>query len=144
MALHIIKLCVGAQSIQDLLDWHDHQAFSRLSLGLDPRPVCDTRMSPKRRDEVLKGGSLYWVIKGQILVRQEVEDIITLDDADGRSRCEIVLKHFHVQTAPQRRAAFQGWRYLAPKDAPADLTHVSGGEDLPEPLRKELLDLGAW
>jgi hypothetical protein len=99
MALHIIKLCVGAQSIQDLLDWHDHQAFTRLSLGLDPRPVCDTRMSPKRRDEVLNGGSLFWVIKGQILVRQEIEDIVTLDDVDGRSRCEIVLKHFHVQTA---------------------------------------------
>ncbi|GBF57130.1 hypothetical protein PbB2_00790 [Candidatus Phycosocius bacilliformis] len=144
MALHVIKLCVGAVSIQDLVDWHDHQAFSRLALGLDPRPVCDTRMTPKRRSEILDGGSLYWVIKGQILVRQEIEDIVTLEEADGRTRCEIVLKHHHILTAPRRRAAFQGWRYLQVKDAPPDLKNLDGGDELPEPLRKELLDLGAW
>ena len=144
MPLHIVKLAVGAANLQDLLDWHDQQAFTRLSLGFDPRPVCDTRMSPKRRDELLDGGSLYWVIKGQILVRHAIEDIVTLEDGAGKTRCEIVLKHFPIQTAPQRRAAFQGWRYLSPKDAPPDLKILEGGEELPDPLRQELLELGAW
>jgi hypothetical protein len=144
MAINIIKLCVGAISIEDLSNWQDRQTFMRTGLGLDPRPVCDTRMTPKRRDEVLAGGSLYWVIKGVILVRQSIEDIVTFDDEAGRSRCELVLNPELIRTAPQRRKAFQGWRYFQPKDVPADLTISTGGEALPEALRAELIDLGVW
>jgi hypothetical protein len=144
MAVNIIKLAVGAASIEDLEAWQRHQKRQRTMLGLDPRPVCDTRMTPKRAEDVLAGGSLYWVIKGVIIVRQIIEDIETFDDGGGRSRCEIVLNPTLVRTAPQRRKAFQGWRYLEPKDAPADLTITSGGEALPEKLRAELIELGAW
>jgi hypothetical protein len=144
MSLNIIKLCVGAVSIDDLVDWQDHQAKRRKALGLDPRPVCDTRMTPKRADEVTAGGSLYWVIKGIILVRQVIEDIETFDDGGGRTRCELILNPTLIRTAPQRRKAFQGWRYLATKDAPSDLTINVGGEALPDNLRAELIEIGAW
>ncbi|WP_284358384.1 DUF1489 family protein [Candidatus Phycosocius spiralis] len=140
----MIKLAVGATCLQDLLDWHEHQASTRQNLGLAPRPVCDTRMTPKRRDEVLDGGSLYWVIKGQILVRHPIEDIVTLEDGTGKTRCEILLQHDPIQTVPQRCSAFQGWRYLLAKDAPPDHKNLEGGEGLSEPLRQELFKLGAW
>jgi hypothetical protein len=144
MAINIIKLCVGATSIEDLADWQERLVYNRTGLGLDPRPVCDTRMTPKRADEVTAGGSLYWVIKGVILVRQAIEDIVTNDDGAGRSRCELVLNPTLVKTAPVRRKAFQGWRYFEAKDAPADLTVTVGGEALPEALRAELIELGVW
>jgi hypothetical protein len=144
MSVNIIKLCVGAQSIEDLAEWQMRQAVRRTALGVDPRPVCDTRMTPKRADEVTAGGSLYWVIKGVILVRQVIEDIETFEDSGGRSRCEFILNPQLVRTAPLRRKAFQGWRYFSPKDAPADLTINEGGEALPDALRAELIDIGAW
>jgi hypothetical protein len=144
MAINIIKLCVGAASLEDLVDWQEHQRLRRMVHGLDPRPVCDTRMTPKRADDVTAGGSLYWVIKGVILVRQRIEDIVTIDDEDGRSRCEFVLNPELIKTAPQRRKAFQGWRYLEIKDAPPDLSIAIGGEALPDELRSELIELGIW
>jgi hypothetical protein len=144
MPLHIVKLCVGAQSIEDLADWHKHQTYTRQSLGLDPRPVCDTRMTPKRAPEVLDGGSLYWVIKGVILVRQAIVDIATLEGEGGRSRCELVLDPTLVRTAPMKKKAFQGWRYFDPKDAPADLAQSLGGDSLPDALKRALIDIGAW
>jgi hypothetical protein len=144
MSLHIIKLCVGAISIEDLADWQAHQKVLRTRAGLDPRPVCDTRMTPKRRAEVLAGGSLYWVIKGVVLVRQCIEDIVTVEDEGGRSRCELILSPDLVRTAPLRRKAFQGWRYLLAKDAPCDITTPQGGEALPLGLRDQLLELGVW
>lgn len=144
MAINIVKLCVGAASIEDLSNWQQRQEYMRRGVGLDPRPVCDTRMTPKRAPEVMAGGSLYWVIKGVILVRQTIEDVVTFDDEAGRSRCEFVLNPELVRTAPQRRKAFQGWRYFEAKDAPPDLTIATGGDALPEELRAELIDLGVW
>ena len=98
-------------------------------------------MWPKRADEVLAGGSLYWVIKGVILVRQR---IIAIDDVvdDHGPRCGLFLDPELVRTAPQPRRAFQGWRYLEPKDAPADLGELKGGGELPEHLRRQLVELG--
>lgn len=144
MAISIVKLCVGAASIDDLASWQERQKIMRLRAGLNPRPVCDTRMTPKRAEEVTAGGSLYWVIKGVILVRQSIEDIVTFDDSAGRSRCEFVLNPELIKTAPQRRKAFQGWRYFEAKDAPPDLAIALGGEALPEDLRAELIELGVW
>lgn len=144
MALHILKLAVGADSVDDLVAWHDHQRRERARAGLDARPVCDTRMSPKRRDEVLDGGSLFWVVKGVVLVRQRILDIVEIRDPVPGGRCEIVLEAVHHRTAPQPRRAFQGWRYLKAEDAPVDLGASGGGGDLPEHLRRELIALGAW
>jgi hypothetical protein len=145
MALNIIKLAVGADSIEDLIQWHDWQMAERASRGLVAVPVCDTRMAPKRRDEVLGGGSLYWVIKGVVLVRQTITDIVVQTGEGGQTRCELHLEPVHHRTEPLRRKAFQGWRYLEPRDAPLDLGGpADGGGDIPDALRRELIDLGAW
>jgi hypothetical protein len=100
-------------------------------------------MWPKRAEAVLAGGSLYWVIKGVVSVRQRVVEIAQVRDDHGL-RCGLYLDAELVRTCPQPRRAFQGWRYLAPKDAPADLAEIQGGADLPEDLRRQLVELGAW
>jgi hypothetical protein len=144
MAINILKLSVGAETVQDIIDWHEWQTGERRRTGRDPRPVCDTRNAPKRRAEVLDGGSLYWVVKGIILVRQPILDIVSFQEADG-PRCEIVLARDYILTAPQPRRAFQGWRYLEVKDSPPDIAAGAGqASDLPEHLRRELIQLGAW
>jgi hypothetical protein len=137
MAIHIVKLCVGADSVEDLAEWQKGQIKKR------KRPVCGTRMWPKRVTDVLDGGSLYWVIKGVILVRQRIVEIAEVRDDHGL-RCGLWLDPKLVRTAPQPRRAFQGWRYLEPKDAPADLGDLKGGAELPEHLRRQLVELGAW
>ncbi|MDX2277580.1 MAG: DUF1489 domain-containing protein [Hyphomonadaceae bacterium] len=137
MTLHIMKLCVGADSVEDLAEWQNGQIKKR------KRAHCGTRMWPKRADEVLAGGSLYWVIKGVILVRQR---IVAIDDVvdDHGPRCGLYLDPELVRTSPQPRRAFQGWRYLDPKDAPPDLGDLKGGAELPEHLRRQLVEIGAW
>jgi len=101
-----------------------------------------TRQTPKRAAEVLDGGSLYWVFKGQILIRQRMLAIETI--ADGpRTRCEILLDEPLIATVPQPRRAFQGWRYFETKDAPADLAQGDAAE-LPQDLARQLREIGAW
>ena len=76
MTLHIIKLCVGAESIEDLAQWQAKRIKEQKKRGVKkPQLMHITRMTPKRKDEVLDGGSLYWVIKGQIAVRQKLLDL---------------------------------------------------------------------
>jgi hypothetical protein len=143
MTVHIMKLCVGADSVEDLAEWQIGQMKRAKKARKPVRPVCGTRMWPKRVEDVLAGGSLYWVIKGVISVRQ---GIVAIDDVtdDHGPRCGLYLDPNLVRTSPQPRRAFQGWRYLDPKDAPADLAALKGGADLPEHLRRQLVELGAW
>jgi len=143
MSLNIVKLCVGAESVEDLAEWQIGQIKRAKQAKLAPRPVCGTRMWPKRVTEVLDGGSLYWVIKGVVVVRQRIVEIAEVRDEHGL-RCGLYLDPHLQRTVPQPRRAFQGWRYLAPKDAPADLSATQGGADLPEHLRRQLVELGAW
>jgi hypothetical protein len=98
-------------------------------------------MVPKRRDEVLDGGSLYWVIKGYTAVRQPLIDIRPFVDGEGVSRCHLVYGQEMVLVSPRPRRAFQGWRYLDPKDAPPDIGKSASGE-MPDKLRRELAELG--
>lgn len=140
MPIHIVKLCVGADSVEELAAWQKHQVTTLKRRA----PVCGTRMWPKRVDEVMKGGSLYWVIKGVILVRQRIVEVAEVTDEHGL-RCGLWLDPKLVRTAPQPRRAFQGWRYLEAADAPADLeTRKGKGGELPEKLRAELVSIGAW
>lgn len=143
MTLHIIKLCVGADSVDDLAEWQIGLIKRARKEKRDPRPHCGTRMWPKRIEDVLAGGSLYWVIKGVISVRQRIVAIDHVTDHHG-PRCGLYLDPHLQRTVPQPRRAFQGWRYLDPKDAPADLTAAQGGADLPDHLRRQLVELGAW
>jgi hypothetical protein len=143
MTIHIVKLCVGADNVEDLAEWQIGQIKRAKAAKLRPNPVCGTRMWPKRVEDVLAGGSLYWVIKGVISVRQRIIAVDHVTDNHGE-RCGLYLDaHLH-RTVPQPRRAFQGWRYLEPNDAPADLDEAQGGADLPEHLRRQLVELGAW
>lgn len=143
MALHIIKLCVGADSVEDLREWATEKAFQAMAAGLEPHSYHVTRMVPKRADEVLDGGSLYWVIKGQVLARQKLLALEEFTDIDGINRCKLVLGPEVIETMPQPKRAFQGWRYYEAKDAPADLFGAQAGSaDLPADLKRELAELG--
>ncbi|MGF7161760.1 hypothetical protein FHS85_003401 [Rhodoligotrophos appendicifer] len=135
MTLHLIKLCVGCDSIDDLVQWQAERRARGEEIG------HTTRMFPKRRNDVLDGGSLYWVIRGQIQVRQEIIDLVSLVEHDGVSRCRIVLDPSLVIVRPTPRKAFQGWRYFDHADIPHDLG-IAIGEDIPPQMRKELLELG--
>ncbi|MGQ0531524.1 MAG: DUF1489 family protein [Caulobacteraceae bacterium] len=143
MTIHIVKLCVGADSVEDLAEWQIGQLKRAKKAKQRLNPVCGTRMWPKRAEDVLAGGSLYWVIKGVISVRQRIVAIDDVTDDHGQ-RCGLYLDTHLQRTVPQPRRAFQGWRYLNPKDAPTDLSEAQGGADLPEHLRRQLVELGAW
>lgn len=139
MTLHLIKLCVGAEKVEDLTDW---QATPQ-ARGPDGRPRHITRMWPKEGAQVLDGGSLYWVFKGLVLARQRVLALDEVVGADGVRRCALVLDPAVVRTLPQPRRPFQGWRYLKPADAPRDLAPGRDTEaPLPPELQAALADLG--
>lgn len=145
MALHLIKLCVGADSVADLKAWQDRVVAKPRRRDRPREPYHVTRMTPSRRDEVLGGGSLYWVVRRVIQVRQRIVDLVEVRGDDGIKRCAIVLDPELVLTKPAPRKAFQGWRYLAAEDAPADLAAAdAGGTELPEGLRRKLVEIGAW
>ncbi len=142
-SVHLLKLCVGTDSIAELADWHRRRGEEMRALGRDPRPVHVTRMWPKRADELIDGGgSLYWVFKGMVLGRQRILALDPRDGADGIRRCGIVLDAEIVPVVPQPRRPFQGWRYLRPEDAPRDLDAASAAAELPPKLMAELSDIG--
>lgn len=135
MSLHLIKLCVGADSVEDLQQWVDRR------IRAHGEQVHTTRMTPKRAEEIVGEGSLYWVIKGSILCRQRLVGIRPFTDAEGISRCDLILEPVIVRVQPRRRGPFQGWRYFEAKDAPPDLdSGVTKG--MPPELAKELAELG--
>jgi len=136
--INLLKLCVGADSVEDLLDWQHSQ---RAHWPKD-RAVHVTRMWPKREAEVLEG-SLYWVIKGVILARQRITDLQQVDLGDGISRCALVLDAEVIRTEAAPRRPFQGWRYLDHKDSPRDLPQGRAKDDpLPPALAQALAEIG--
>lgn len=142
-ALHLQKLCVGAESVDQHRGWIETRMAERAARGEDPRPRHTTRMRPKRAEELLDGGSLYWVIKGVIASRQEIEDLEEVIGHDGIRRCSIILNPKLVLVQGRPRRAFQGWRYLTAADAPPDLRdQTRGGVSLPMHLATELDRIG--
>lgn len=140
MTLHLIKLCVGVDSIEDLRSWQKERLAQLKARGAKVEFKHTTRMVPKRRDEILDGGSLYWVIKGYTAVRQPLIDIRPFVDKEGVGRCHLVYAKDLILVAPRPRRAFQGWRYLSAKDAPPDVGKADKG--LPDKLQRELAELG--
>ena len=138
MAIHLIKLCVGVDRV-DQLEAHRDRVVKAGGL-----PYITTRNTPKQRDELLAGGSLYWVIKRVVQCRQKILDVETLEEA-GQKHCLITLDPEIMRTEPQPRKAFQGWRYLKAEDIPKDIGAIGGGgENLPDELRHKLIEIGAW
>lgn len=139
--LHLIKLCVGVDSIADLEGWIAFRLEEKRQRGLPCEQLHTTRMTPRRIADLLDGGSLYWVIKGAIQCRQLLLDIRPFVDDEGIARCHLVLEPVVVPVIPRPRGPFQGWRYLDLKDAPSDLKGQDGG-GLPHELQQELASLG--
>jgi hypothetical protein len=141
VALHLLKLCVGADSVADLEGWVAERVRERVSKRQKPRSLHVTRMVPTRAAEIVEGGSLYWVIRGQLAARQSVLEIEPFVDVDGVGRCKLWLDREVIKVAPRPYRAFQGWRYLKAEEAPADLGE-GGAAALPEELRRTLGELG--
>jgi len=137
--LNLIKLCVGIDSIEDLIAWRAQNNPK----GLESLSQHVTRMWPKREAELLDGGSIYWIIKGAIQARQRITALEERIGADGIRRCAIVMDPEIIRTTHATRRPFQGWRYLKAEDAPADLAHQRANDDaLPHSLSQALADIG--
>jgi hypothetical protein len=136
MPLHIIKLSVGSEDIDDMYKWLKDSKAGRDKFS------HTTRMFPRRKEEVLAGGSLYWVIKGVVLCRTPIADLVPVTGKDGIERCRIELKHQIFPVYPIPRRAFQGWRYFKDEDVPRDLPKGDRAKDIPPKMRKELIELG--
>jgi hypothetical protein len=142
MTVHLIKLCVGVETVEELATWQAER-LKRLKRARKPVELCHRTMQmPRRRQEVLDGGSLYWVIKGFVLVRQRVLDLRPDAKEDGTACCGIVLDKELVATRAHPRRAFQGWRYLEAPDAPKDAGVVDVAADgMPRRMREDLREL---
>lgn len=137
MALNLIKLAVGAEDLESVARF---QARRRRELG---RLLHFTRMMPRRRDELLDGGSIYWVIRGLVRARQRILGIEAVTDREGRAMTALVLDPELIRTEPRSQRAFQGWRYLTAEQAPRDLGQtVDGLEEMPPDMIAELRALG--
>ncbi|HUE45443.1 MAG TPA: DUF1489 domain-containing protein [Aestuariivirgaceae bacterium] len=136
MTVHLIKLCVGIAEVEELAAWQARRR--KQSKGV----WHVTRMVPTRAAELVDGGSMYWVIRGSVLVRQRIEAVERYTDEEGIGRCKLVFDPELVPVRPVPRRAFQGWRYLSEADAPPDLPPSPAGDELPPKLRAELAALG--
>lgn len=145
MVLHLVKLCVGVSSIEQLENWRSQEVVRRRAAG-EPELIAHvTRMTPTRKDEIENGGSLYWVINGTIQCRSEIVSLETFTDDGGIKRCAILMTPELIRTAPAPKRPFQGWRYLKAEDAPRDIEGPGeGGNSLPADLRSRLMEIGAW
>ena len=142
--LHLIKLCVGCDSVQDLEEWIALKLKEKKRKKQPAEHIHTTRMVPTRADELKAGGSLYWVIRGEIAAREKIIAIEPFRDKDGIGRCRLVMQPKVIAVSPRPMRAFQGWRYLTEDAAPPDLTKSSAASvaAMPEPMRRELRDLG--
>jgi hypothetical protein len=136
MTLHLIKLAVGAKSVEDVAAWQAARAKAA------PPLRHRTRNFPKRAQEILDGGSIYWVVNRVLSVRQRIEDIVEAKHPDGTRCTDLVLHERLIPVRARLVKPFQGWRYLAAADAPPD-EGASGrrSDALPEAMQRELVAL---
>ena len=135
MTVHLKKLSVGSQSLETLRAWQS------LRLSETRRLINITRNRPRRAEEILDGGSIYWIIKGVMSARQNIVDLVEVKRVDGQAACGLVLDPNLVAIVPTKMRIFQGWRYLESDDAPADLIDPVD-ESMPPALVAELRELG--
>jgi hypothetical protein len=139
MALHLIKLSVGPDSLADLVAYQTRRLEELARQKKVPELVHITRQTPKRAEELLQGGSIYWVIKGTICARQRLLELRPLL-RDGVPHCGLVYDKEMVRVAPRPHRPFQGWRYFDSKNAPSDL--AKDAAELPQEMLRELSVLG--
>ncbi len=140
MSLHLVKLSVGSESVASMARWQAGR------LAAHGRLWHRTRMMPRRAEELLDGGSIYWVVVGLISVRQRLTAITReRDPEDGTLYTFLDLDPTLVPVVPRAMRPFQGWRYLAAEAAPPDLergAQADGTEEMPAAMRRELAELG--
>ena len=136
MTVHILKLAVG---VDDLAELRKVQKQRKADRGF----YCFyTRNAPRREDEVLDGGSVYWVIKGFIQARQRIRGFVPIVNRRGRPAVLVKIEAKIVPTDAQPRRAFQGWRYLTPDEAPRDQRKAKRGKEMPQAMARALRELG--
>jgi hypothetical protein len=136
MPLHLIKLAVGAQRLDDLRAWQANRLIA------DPPLRHRTRNFPRRAAELLDGGSIFWVVAQLVAVRQRLLDVVEAKREDGTACTDLVLDPELVPVRGRTMRAFQGWRYLNAADAPPDSTAAGdAATTLPEALRRDLATL---
>ncbi len=141
MVLHLIKLCVGVESVDEMAAYVDRRRAQCRARGQTEEYTHVTRMRPKRAAQLCRGGSLYWVIRGVIQARQDIIDLRDVITNEGVRKCAIVLAPRLVRTEPRAHRPFQGWRYLEAVQAPADL-ETADDDTLPPRLVRDLANLG--
>ena len=144
MTLHLLKMCVGMDSVEQLDRWQSKRLAELEKAEETPEVGHWTRNFPKRSEEILDGGSLYWVIKGAIRVRQQIRRFERITVPEKGRVCRIVFEPELVRTVRQLRDPMQGWRYLDPADVPADYNAPAGNApaDMPAEMIAELRALG--
>src|SRR3977135_3801176 len=143
MPLHLIKLAVGCESVRELKGWVAERRATAKKKGLPLRHIHITRMTPKRDEEILAGGSLYWVSRGEIAARERIIAIEPFRARDGIGRCRLVMQPKVFAVSPRPMRPFQGWRYFTEDAAPPDLGKSAASiAAMPAPLRRELRDHG--
>ena len=142
MTVHLIKLAVGVDSVTHLGEIQARRLAEARRRGSSPVLRHFTRHAPKREAELVEGGSMYWVIKGLIQVRQAILGVERAVNSRGEPCCALILSPDLVRTRPRPHRPFQGWRYLRPEDAPPDFGPAEAGGDIPDKMAVELKDLG--
>jgi hypothetical protein len=139
--MHIIKLCVGVATLEELESYRSERAHWWGADYGEGVHVHRTRTRPKRAEEIEGLGSVYWVISGVIRCRQPVIRLAPATDDQGLACCDIIMAPDLVKVTPRPKSPFQGWRYLAPDDAPPDLDPGQSGQGAVE-IAEELARLG--
>lgn len=140
--MHIIKLCVGVGTLEELESYRNERAHWWGADYGEAVHVHRTRTMPKRAGEILGQGSIYWVISGVIRCRQPILRLAEAADSSGKPCCDIIMAPDLIRTVPRPKGPFQGWRYLDPRDAPADLHDSRGEEGGAAEIAEELARLG--
>ena len=141
--LHLLKVCVGIDEVEHLAEVQASRLARLVKAGEEPRLRHLTHHGPLRGHEIVDGGSMYWIIRGYVQVRQRVLAVERLRPPEGGKHCALVLDATLIRTRLQRRRPHQGWRYLEPAHAPPDLDAVPAvTDDLPPELAAELRRLG--
>ena len=143
MPLHLVKMAVGAESVEDIAEFQKQRRAKLKAERGKPILIHKTRNMPKREAEIVKAGSLYWIVKGFIRVRQRILGFEKRTDTEGRPFCEIRLESKLVRTVPLAHKPMQGWRYMEADAVPADLTgKAANADEMPPEMMMQLRELG--
>ena len=143
MAVNLIKMAVGVRDVAHLAGLQAARLDHARRHGGEPVLRHVTRHMPRRAGEIADGGSLFWVIKGFVRVRQRIQGVDRTLNAEGRRACALILDPQLVRTELRSVGPFQGWRYLKAEKTPPDAAPRQGDKDgVPEELAAELMELG--